>query len=41
MKLRGTLLHLASIVAVAAVAALYTHTEVLMMLANVMWACFN
>lgn len=41
MKGQGVLLHLAGIAAVAAVAAIYTSTEAVMMLANIMWACIG
>lgn len=41
MKLRGLWLHLAGVAAVAAVAAMYTSTELIMMLANMLWACFG
>ena len=39
MKLRGVLLRLAGIAALVAVAAIYTRTEVVVMLANIMWTC--
>ena len=41
MKLRGLWLHLAGMAAVAAVAVTYTRTDVVLMLANLLWTCYS
>ena len=41
MTPRSILLHLAGVAALAAVAAIYMRTDVVMMLASAAWTCFS